>query len=468
LGETGHNQIGNYTLTVTDSDFHSFTETINGATTSYTSSSSISCTTYGTFSLAGGNPYLPYGGNVGQAGGAGVGIQTQWYSRTTGASEGGTNGQGAGSNRVTNSLPRIQGERLEPNWTSGAAGASSDSGIMLLPDFGGPQAPMQLLPDFGQQNVFQLLPYFPVPPGSGDDPNLGLPVGPTGIPGLSNNGGFSWGQFANGILSLLVPALNPPQPSPNNGPYQLSTEEYVETCLCEGIVSVPYEPYLLGAGGNFPARTEQGTDNWIDWNKIRQNVEEVGFTARLIGGDPIARYQFLRQISQLDAQGRADVGNALLEAPGNVLSGVWRRTKGILTTTVDDVWNQVSDFASDPLGYVKGVAVDNLRHFQEDPADFSTGVSFNAGTAALGGVALKGLRIFSKSLKKKWAKKYGKVWPEDPATGNDMDLSHKRALADRGSNNLRNIEPLPHAEHMKRHMDAGDFKRWRKRRRRCL
>jgi hypothetical protein len=213
LGETGHNQIGNYTLTVTDSDYHSFTETINGATTSYTSSSSISCTTYGTFSLAGGNPYLPYGGNVGQAGGAGVGIQTPWYSRTTGASEGGTNGQGAGSNRVTNSLPRIQGERLEPQWGSGV--------------------PMQ-----GEG----------LPPATSDDPNLGLPVGPNGTGGSAITPLSFSPQFQD---AGKVPALIPPQPSPNNGPYKNSLKSYAEDCFCAGIVSVGYAPYLLGGGGGF-------------------------------------------------------------------------------------------------------------------------------------------------------------------------------------------------------------------------
>jgi hypothetical protein len=225
LGETGHNQIGNYTLTVTDSDYHSFTETINGATTSYTSSSSISCTTYGTFSLAGGNPFLPYGGNVGQAGGAGVGIQTPWYSRTTGASEGGTNGQGAGSNRVTNSLPRIQGERLEPQWSN--------------------QVPMQ---DEG------------LPPGTSDDPNLGLPVGPNGT-GESAIAPLSFSpEFQN---AGKVPALIPPQPSPNNGPYKNSLKSYAEDCFCAGIVSVGYAPYLLGGGGGGILGSDLPSSNYL-------------------------------------------------------------------------------------------------------------------------------------------------------------------------------------------------------------
>jgi hypothetical protein len=214
LGETGHNQIGNYTLTVTDSDYHSFTETINGATTSYTSSSSISCTTYGTFSLAGGNPFLPYGGNVGQAGGAGVGIQTPWYSRTTGASEGGTNGQGAGSNRVTNSVARIDAQRLLPVQTSGQ--------------------------DFG------------LPPATSDEPNLGLPVGATGLAGTPSNSALTF--FSPGLVGIgpaMVPALIPPQPSPNNGPYEFSTQSNAEDCMCTGagVVSVGYAPYLLGGGG---------------------------------------------------------------------------------------------------------------------------------------------------------------------------------------------------------------------------
>lgn len=70
-------------------------------------------------------------------------------------------------------------------------------------------------------------------------------------------------------------------------------------------------------------------------------------------------------------------------------------------------------------------------------------------------------RVSSKTLRKRWEKENGKPWPKDPDDPNrNQDVSHKKPLADGGTNEPDNIEPKPRAEHMREHMENGDFKRW--------
>jgi RHS repeat-associated protein len=66
----------------------------------------------------------------------------------------------------------------------------------------------------------------------------------------------------------------------------------------------------------------------------------------------------------------------------------------------------------------------------------------------------------SAQIRAEWEAANGTPWPKDPNTGANQDVSHKQALADNGTNDLDNIEPKPHADHVQQHVDAGDFKRW--------
>ena len=72
-------------------------------------------------------------------------------------------------------------------------------------------------------------------------------------------------------------------------------------------------------------------------------------------------------------------------------------------------------------------------------------------------------RKSSEQIRKEWEKKNGKPWPKDKETGKQQDVQHKKAKADGGSDNLRNVEPKPHKQHVDHHKKRGDFVRWGKR-----
>ena len=63
-------------------------------------------------------------------------------------------------------------------------------------------------------------------------------------------------------------------------------------------------------------------------------------------------------------------------------------------------------------------------------------------------------------LRNEWERANRKPWPKDPNTGRNQDVSHKVPKADGGPNTPDNIEPEPHDQHMQRHSNNGDFKRW--------
>jgi hypothetical protein len=66
-------------------------------------------------------------------------------------------------------------------------------------------------------------------------------------------------------------------------------------------------------------------------------------------------------------------------------------------------------------------------------------------------------------IRRRWERAEGRDWPRD-AQGRRYDVSHIKARADGGTDDLDNITPKPHDEHVREHMQNGDFSRWGKRR----
>jgi hypothetical protein len=71
-------------------------------------------------------------------------------------------------------------------------------------------------------------------------------------------------------------------------------------------------------------------------------------------------------------------------------------------------------------------------------------------------------RKSSKAIRREWEKLHGEPWPKTE-TGENYEGDHDVPIADGGATGAENVTPRPHDEHVQRHKDRGDFKRWGKR-----
>jgi hypothetical protein len=54
----------------------------------------------------------------------------------------------------------------------------------------------------------------------------------------------------------------------------------------------------------------------------------------------------------------------------------------------------------------------------------------------------------SAEMRRDWERVHGKPWPDDPSTGRPQDVAHRTARADGGTDDVGNIDPLPHLDHV--------------------
>ena len=118
-------------------------------------------------------------------------------------------------------------------------------------------------------------------------------------------------------------------------------------------------------------------------------------------------------------------------------------------TGIADFWN-AAGYAGEGNWAYAGVSTAGLIPYVGDAAK---GVKY-------GTKAVKAAKKSSKAIRKEWEHEMQQPWPKDPKTGGNQDVSHINAKADGGTDDLSNIEPKPHSQHMEDHINNGDFQRW--------
>ncbi|CAN0605796.1 unnamed protein product, partial [Ectocarpus sp. 12 AP-2014] len=73
-----------------------------------------------------------------------------------------------------------------------------------------------------------------------------------------------------------------------------------------------------------------------------------------------------------------------------------------------------------------------------------------------------GRHTTNKTLRKRHAIHNNTAWPLDPDTGKNQDVSHEVPLADGGPDHISNVTPRSRKDHIRRHRENDDYKRWQK------
>jgi RHS repeat-associated protein len=213
---------------------------------------------------------------------------------------------------------------------------------------------------------------------------------------------------------------------------------------------------------------------WLQWDPIEYDAGSVN----------LYEYVFGNPLYWIDPYGLFGDLPWWVEFTDKIFGKDWKREQQIVNTTcfVCDRINDAADIAS--LGgtavvkagikkvgsklakdAVEGAAERVAKELAEKAAREAAEKAAKeaAEKAAKEAAERVEKRKCSKTLRSEWEKAEQKPWPIDPETGKKQEVSHKTALADGGTNDLNNVEPLPHDDHVRRHSEQGDFARWAKR-----